>query len=63
LKGRHGGIIEPGIGKLGRPDQVRTLDKVRRVKRLGAVHAATRQKLLTALRSVFAPGCGGASPC
>lgn len=37
-------------------DQVRTLDKVRRVKRLGSVHPATLQKLLTTLQSVFEPG-------
>ena len=37
-------------------DQVRTLDKVRLVKRLGAVHPATLQKLLTTLQSVFEPG-------
>ena len=37
-------------------DQVRPLDKVRLVKRLGAVHPATLQKLLTTLQSVFAPG-------
>jgi len=30
-------------------DQIRTLDKVRLVKRLGAVHPATLQKMLTTL--------------
>jgi mRNA interferase MazF len=37
-------------------DQVRTLDKVRLVKRLGAIHPATLQKLLTTLQLVFDPG-------
>lgn len=37
-------------------DQVGTLDKVRLVKRLGTVHFATLQKLLTTLQSVFEPG-------
>ena len=37
-------------------DQVRSLDKVRLVKRLGAVHPATLQKLLATLEAVFAPG-------
>lgn len=36
-------------------DQVRTLDKLRLVKRLGSVHPATLQKLLTTLQAVFAP--------
>ena len=36
-------------------DQVRTLDKMRLVKRLGTVHPATLQKLLTTLQAVFAP--------
>jgi len=35
-------------------DQVRTLDKVRLVKRLGAVEPATLQTVLTTLQSVFA---------
>ena len=45
-------------GKSGRVllDQVRTLNKVRLVKRLGTVHPATLQKLLTTRQSVFAPG-------
>ena len=37
-------------------DQVCTLDKVRLVKRLGAIQPATLQKLLTTLQSVFEPG-------
>lgn len=37
-------------------DQVRTLDKVRLVQRLGAVHPATLQKLLITLQSMFEPG-------
>ena len=37
-------------------DQVRTLDKMRLVKRFGTVHPATLQKLLSTLQSVFAPG-------
>jgi mRNA interferase MazF len=37
-------------------DQVRTLDKVRLVKRLGAIHPTTLNKLLTTLQSVFEPG-------
>ena len=37
-------------------DQVRTLDKLRLVKRLGAIHPATLHKLLSTLQSVFAPG-------
>ena len=37
-------------------DQVRTLDKVRLAKRLGAIHPATLQKLLTTLQAVFEPG-------
>ena len=37
-------------------DQVRTLDKLRLVKRLGTVHPATLQKLLMTLQAVFAPG-------
>ena len=32
------------------------LDKVRLVKRLGAVHLAMLQKLLTTLQAVFEPG-------
>ena len=32
------------------------LDKVRLVQRLGTVHPATLQKLLTTLQAVFAPG-------
>ncbi|CDS51946.1 Death on curing protein, Doc toxin [Polaromonas sp. CG9_12] len=37
-------------------DQVRTLDKVRLVKRLGVVHPETLQKLLMTLQAVFSPG-------
>ena len=37
-------------------DQVRTLDKLGLVKRLGTVHPETLQKLLTTLQAVFAPG-------
>ena len=37
-------------------DQVRTLDKLRLVTRLGTVHPATLQKLLMTLQAVFAPG-------
>ena len=36
-------------------DQVRTLDKSRLVKRIGAVHAATLEKTLRTLQSVFEP--------
>lgn len=36
-------------------DQVRTLDKIRLVKRMGAVKPATLQALLTTLQSVFEP--------
>ena len=37
-------------------DHIRTLDKLRLVKRLGAVHPETLQKLLTTLQAVFSPG-------
>ena len=36
-------------------DQVRTLDKVRLVKRLGTVRAATLQEILRTLQEVFSP--------
>jgi mRNA interferase MazF len=36
-------------------DQVRTLDKQRLVKRVGAIHPTTLHKVLTTLQSVFAP--------
>ena len=36
-------------------DQVRTLDKLRLVKRVGAIHPTTLHKVLTTLQSVFAP--------
>lgn len=36
-------------------DQIRTLDKARLVKRLGAVNEATRTKALVTLQEVFAP--------
>lgn len=44
-------------GKSGRVllDQVRTLEKVRLVKRLGAVRAATLQEILRTLQDVFSP--------
>ena len=36
-------------------DQIRTLDKSRLVKRVGAVHAATLEKTLRTLQAVFDP--------
>jgi mRNA interferase MazF len=36
-------------------DQIRTLDQVRLIKRLGAVRAATLQAMLTILQRLFAP--------
>lgn len=36
-------------------DQVRTLDKSRLVRREGAAHRATLQRVLTTLQAVFAP--------
>lgn len=36
-------------------DQVRTLDRLRLVKRLGAVHPATLEKTLHTLQATFAP--------
>lgn len=36
-------------------DQIRTLDKSRLVKRVGAVHPATLEKTLRTLQSVFEP--------
>jgi mRNA interferase MazF len=50
------GLTFQGKSGLVLLDQVRTLDKVRLVKRLGAVHPATLQKLLTTLQAVFALG-------
>ena len=50
------GLTFQGQSGLVLLDQVRTLDKVRLVKRLGAIHPATLQKLLTTLQSVFEPG-------
>ena len=50
------GLTFQGESGLVLLDQVRTLDKVRLVKRLGVVHPATLQKLLTTLGIVFAPG-------
>ena len=50
------GLTFQGKSGLVLLDQVRTLDKVRLVKRLGGVHPATLQKLLTTLHAVFAPG-------
>jgi mRNA interferase MazF len=50
------GLTFQGKSGLVLLDQLRTLDKVRLVKRLGAVHPATLQKLLTTLQAVFEPG-------
>lgn len=50
------GLTFQGKSGLVLLDQVRTLDKVRLVKRLGAVHPATLQKLLITLQTVFEPG-------
>jgi mRNA interferase MazF len=36
-------------------DQIRTLDKVRLVRREGAVHSATLKKTLAVLQTMFAP--------
>lgn len=36
-------------------DQIRTLDKVRLVRREGAVHSATLNKVLAVLQTMFAP--------
>ena len=36
-------------------DQIRTLDKSRLVKRVGAVHPTTLEKVLRALQAVFEP--------
>ena len=36
-------------------DQIRTIDKVRLVRREGAVHAATLKRTLTTLQTMFAP--------
>lgn len=36
-------------------DQIRTLDKVRLVRREGAVHRATLKKVLTVLQAMFVP--------
>ena len=36
-------------------DQIRTLDKVRLVKKLGTVHSQTLANVLTTLQEVFAP--------
>lgn len=36
-------------------DQIRTLDKSRLVKRVGAVHSATLEKALRTLQAVFEP--------
>ena len=43
------GLTFQGKSGLVLLDQVRTLDKVRLAKRLGAIHPATLQKLLTTL--------------
>ena len=37
------------------PDQVRTVDKLRLVKRLGAISENTQQKVLQVLNEMFAP--------
>lgn len=50
------GLTFQGKSGLVLLDQVRTLDKVRLVKRLGAVHPTTLHKMLTTLQSVFEPG-------
>lgn len=50
------GLTFQGKSGLVLLDQVRKLDKVRLVKRLGSVHPATLHKLLTTLQAVFAPG-------
>ena len=50
------GLTFQGKSGLVLLDQVRMLDKVRLVQRLGTVHPATLQKLLTTLQAVFAPG-------
>ena len=50
------GLTFQGKSGLVLLDQVRTLDKMRLVKRFGTVHPATLQKLLSTLQSVFAPG-------
>ena len=36
-------------------DQIRTLDKVRLVRREGAVHGATLKRTLNVLQAMFAP--------
>jgi mRNA interferase MazF len=50
------GLTFQGKSELVLLDQVRTLDKMRLVKRLGIVHPATLQKLPTTLQAVFEPG-------
>ncbi|MEO8117915.1 MAG: type II toxin-antitoxin system PemK/MazF family toxin [Rhodoferax sp.] len=50
------GLTFQGKSGLVLLDQIRTLDKVRLVKRLGSIHPATLQKLLTTLQAVFEPG-------
>ena len=47
------GLTFQGKSGLVLLDQVRTLDKLRLVKRLGAVHPTTRVKILTTLQQVF----------
>ena len=49
------GLIFRGKSGLVLLDQVRTLDKIRLVKRIGTVEAATLQKVLTTLQSMFTP--------
>ena len=50
------GLTFQGKSGLVLLDRVRTLDKAQLLKRLGAVHPATLQKLLTTLQAVFEPG-------
>ena len=39
-------------------DQIRTLDKSRLAKKVGAIHAATLEKTLRTLQDVFEPAAG-----
>lgn len=50
------GLTFQGKSGLVLLDQVRTLDKIRLVKRMGALAPDKLQTLLTTLQSVFAPG-------
>lgn len=49
------GLAFQGKSGLVLLDQIRTLDKIRLVKRLGAVERAKLQTLLTTLQAVFEP--------